>query len=59
MTHELVDGSAAGGFDAASGAKGGDGPLLALAEEDLVDEVGANVSVVDGEVGLQACVAGC
>ena len=58
LAHELVDGPAAGGFDVAAGAEGGDGPLLALAEEDLVDEVGADVAVVDGEVGAQAGVVG-
>ncbi len=58
LAQELVDGAAAGRFDAAAGAEGGDGPLLALAEEDLVDEVGADVAVVDGEVGLQAGVVG-
>lgn len=56
--HELVNGSASGDFDVAAGAEGEDGPLLALAEEDLVDEVGADVSVVDGDVGLQAGVVG-
>ena len=58
LAHELVHGSAPGDFDAAAGAEDGDGPLLALAEEDLVDEVGADVAVVDGEVGLQAGVGG-
>lgn len=58
LAHELVDGPAAGGFDVAAGTEGGDGPLLALAEEDLVDEVGADVAVVDGEVGAQAGVVG-
>ena len=58
LAHEFIDGSTAGGLDAASGPEGEHGPLLALAEEDLVDEVGADVAVVDGEVGLQACVVG-
>ena len=58
LGEELVDGSAAGRFDAATCAEGGDGPLLALAEEDLVDEVCANVAVVEGEVGAQVCVVG-
>ena len=58
LAHELVDGPAAGRSDVAAGAEGGDGPLLALAEEDLVHEVGADVAVVDGEVGAQAGVVG-
>ena len=32
--------------------------MLALAEENLVDEVGADVAVVSGEVGLQVGVVG-
>ncbi len=58
LGQELVRGAAAGRFDVAAGAEGGDGPLLALAEEDLGDEVGADVAVVDGEVGLQVGVVG-
>ncbi len=58
MRQELVDGPAAGRLDVAAGAEGGDGPLLALAEEDLVDEVGADVAVADGEVGAQGGVVG-
>ena len=51
MGEELVDGSAPGGLDVAVCAEGGGGPLLAFAEEDLVDEVGADVAIVEGEVG--------
>ena len=58
LSQELVDGAGAGGFDVAARAEGGHGPLLALAEEDLVDEVGADVAVVGGEVDLQGCVVG-
>ena len=52
LAHEFVDRSAADGAPSAAGAEAEDGPLLALAEEDLVDEIGADVAVVDGEVGL-------
>ena len=58
LGEELVDGPAALGFDVAAVAKSGDGPLRALAEEDLVDEVGADVAVVGREVGFQGRVVG-
>ncbi len=58
LGEELVDGAGAGRFDVAARAEFGDGPLLALAEEDLVDEVGADVAVVGGEVGAQVGVVG-
>ena len=58
LGEELVDGSGALGFDIAACAKGSHGPLGPLAEEDLVEEVGADVAVVGGEVGFQGCVVG-
>ena len=58
LTHELVDRSATGGLDIASGAEFGDGPLLSLAKQDLIYEIAAYVPVVDGEICLQACIVG-
>ena len=58
LGQELVDGPAAGGSDVTAGAKGGDGPLLTLTEEDLIDEIGADIAVVGREVGLEGCVVG-
>ena len=58
LAHELIDRSAAGGLDVASGPEGGDGPLSSFAEQYLVYKIAADVPVVHCEVGLQACVVG-